>query len=160
MAGLGPIPNQQHQRERDTRRRQADSVTVTRDDVVRGPELRPGYGPETLAWYQTWRTSPQAQLFEATDWSRLALLAPIVDAHWSRATPSALAEIRLNEERLGATYVDRLRARMKIEAAGPAASVTPIHAVSRRAALTDRLTAATSAGAASADDDSDNALPF
>lgn len=122
MAGLGPVPKLQHQRERDTRRRQAGSIAVTPDGLVRGPDLmeetgRENWHPSTLAWYDRWRRSPQAQLFESTDWGRLVMLAPTVDFYHSTPRPSAsaLGEIRLNEERLGATYVDRLRARIHIK---------------------------------------------
>lgn len=86
----------------------------TADDEVRGPELAGQYGPEALASHSTWRRSPQAQLFEETDWSRLALLAPIVGGYFRRPSAAALSEIRMNEERLGATVVDRVRARIRI----------------------------------------------
>jgi hypothetical protein len=59
---------------------------------------------------------PQAALFEATDWGRLAMLAPIVEAYYRRPSAAALGEIRMSEERLGATIVDRLRARIRIDA--------------------------------------------
>jgi hypothetical protein len=106
------------------RRRNApthDAISLTRDDVLRGEDLatltgRADWSASTLAWFETWRRSPQAQVFEATDWSRLALLAPIVEQHFRRPSAAALGEIRMNEERLGATVVDRVRARMRIEA--------------------------------------------
>jgi len=115
MAGNGPAPKSHHQRERDTRRRQADVVKVKRDGVIRGPELKGDYSERTLEWYETWRRSPQARLFEETDWLRLSLLAPVVEAHYRSATTATLAEIRLNEASLGATVVDRLRARIRVE---------------------------------------------
>lgn len=147
MAGRGPAPKQQHQRERDTRRRNADVVTVSDDGQLRGPDLleatgREAWSPMTLAWYNTWRRSPQAALFEATDWGRLLLLAPMVDYYVTGAKPSAaaLSEIRLNEERLGATYVDRLRAKIAIERNdGPDATVTQLHSVTSRTDVTARL---------------------
>lgn len=120
MSGRGPTPNQQHQRERDTRRRQAGAVSVSHDGEVRGPELpdRPdGWHPETVHWWDTWRRSPQAQLFEPTDWEVLKRAALLHDYVWSSDKPSAAAisELRLIEERFGATYVDRQRARIRIE---------------------------------------------
>ncbi|MEV4281364.1 hypothetical protein [Actinoplanes xinjiangensis] len=51
----------------------------------------------------------QAAVFEGTDWLRLATLAPIVEAYWRRPSAAELSEIRMNEERLGATVVDRMR---------------------------------------------------
>jgi hypothetical protein len=114
MPGRGPLPSAQHQRERDTKRREAGIATVTRDGTIRGPALEGEFLPQTFSWYETWRTSPQAQVFEATDWLRLALLAHLVNAYFIAPTTGALAEIRLNEERLGATRPDRLRARIRI----------------------------------------------
>lgn len=160
MAGNGPAPKQQHQRERDTRRRQADSVTVTADRRVRGPKLVGDYLPQTVAWYDVWRRSPQAKLFEATDWQRLALLAPIVDQYWAKPHPVTLSEIRLNEERLGATYVDRLKARIRVEkeVEKPDATVTPLRAV--RDDVRARLRSAPTAATPTIDDESADPAPF
>ncbi|MFI7069561.1 phage terminase small subunit [Micromonospora sediminicola] len=134
------------------RRRNAPThgeTVLPRDDAVRGPELAEltagrEFRPETTAWFETWRRSPQAAVFEATDWLRLATLAPIVDAYWRRPSAAALSEIRMNEERLGATVVDRMRARMRIETdedadedEGLPAGVTSL--TQRRAELRDRL---------------------
>jgi hypothetical protein len=95
---------------------------LVRDDEVRGPSLEEATGvaaeswlPQVVTWWETWRNAPQAQVFEATDWGRLAMLAPIVQAYWKRPSAAALSEIRMNEERLGATVVDRMRARLRIE---------------------------------------------
>jgi hypothetical protein len=138
MAGRGPAPKETHQRERDTRRRQADSVTVAVDGELRGPDLveetgRADWDAMTVAWYDRWRRSPQAQLFEDTDWGRLIMLAPIVDAYFTlKPSAAALSEIRLNEERLGATYVDRLRAKIKIDRSEqPVAEVVQLRDASR-----------------------------
>jgi hypothetical protein len=46
---------------------------------------------------------------------RLGILAPLVERYALRPSASALSEIRQNEERLGATVVDRMRARMIVE---------------------------------------------
>lgn len=108
------------------RRRNAPThptTVVTRDGVVRGPTLvqataRLDWDPVVVRWWDTWRRAPQAQLFEETDWMRLATLAPIVAAYWKRPSAAALSEVRMNEERLGATVMDRLRARIRIEEPG------------------------------------------
>jgi len=129
MAGNGPPPSPRR------RRRNADTfahgaVTV---DAAPGPDAGDVAGPPlpyerkylmaTRVWYATWRGSPQAQAFEATDWQRLHMLAPIVDAYWRGAAAGEprkdlLAEIRLNETLLGATHVDRLRGRITVERRG------------------------------------------
>lgn len=113
------------------RRRNApthDGITVTRDGQLRGPSLAEATGvpdeawlPQVVAWWNTWRRAPQAQVFEETDWARLVMLAPIVEAYWKRPGAAALGEIRMNEERLGATITDRMRARIRIEADDDAA---------------------------------------
>lgn len=108
-----------------------------RDGRVRGPEIeeatgRDGWPPMVRKWWQTWREAPQARDFEATDWMRLAILAPFVEAVLARPSAAALAEIRMNEERLGATVTDRMRARITIEPRdeededAPLAPVAPI----------------------------------
>ncbi len=137
----------------------ADQVVVA-DNRRRGPALVGEYGPETLAWYMTWRTSPQAQLFEATDWQRLQLLAPIVEGYYRKPSAAALGEIRMNEERLGATVVDRMRARIRVErpertataktAGAVGSNVTPINA--RRQSVAARLAPALTPPAPAAKD--------
>jgi hypothetical protein len=45
------------------------------------------------------------------------MLAPLVQAYWEEPKTSILAEIRLNEERLGATVRDRQSLRMNLKPA-------------------------------------------
>lgn len=150
MAGRGPAPKAQHQRERDTRRRQADAVTLTPDETLRGPELPSSIlnpHPETVEWWTTWRVSPQAQLFEATDWEALKRAALLHDYVWkSTATPTgkpsaaAISELRLIEERYGATFVDRQRAKIHIaRESGADAEVVQLRSVSSRADVMARM---------------------
>lgn len=125
-----------HQQKTDgTRRRRNvpahDVATLVRDGRRRGPTLKVATGgrawaPEVVRWWETWRRSPQASVFEATDWQRLAMLAPIVEAYWRDAEVKLLAEIRMNEERLGATVTDRMRARMKITDPEPAGGLVAL----------------------------------
>lgn len=115
---------------------------VTYDGEVRGPDLEGAYSEQTHTWYRTWQTSPQAQLFHATDWSRLLLLAPIVEAHFRRPTAAGLSEIRLNEERFGATVVDRMRARIHIDDASdnaPSGELVQLHVVNSREDVLARM---------------------
>ncbi|GAA3473897.1 phage terminase small subunit [Nonomuraea roseola] len=113
MAGQGPAP-------KDNRvRRNADSVdTITlAESPTDVPRLRgyARYSAATRAWWDTWANSPQAAVFAPTDWMRLSMLAPLVEQYHEEPKTALLAEIRLNEERLGATVADRQRLRMKIE---------------------------------------------
>jgi hypothetical protein len=138
MAGRGPAPKAQHQRERDTRRRQADSVVLSPDGVLRGPEVPlPDPHPATLAWWEAWRRSPQAQLFEETDWEALKRAALLQDYVWKSTKPSAAAisELRLIEERYGATYVDRQRAKIRIDHGAEDAEVVTLKVVGKEDVL-------------------------
>ena len=143
MAGRGPAPKPDDQR----RRRNTPTVEETRlvDDGQRvGPTItkatgRSDWSPYVKAWFETWRTSPQAKAFLGTDWQRLAMLVLLVAAFELDPKPTTLAEIRQNEERLGATVVDRQRARMKVERDdAPAAPVVAL-ATSRREDMARRL---------------------
>lgn len=113
MPGNGPVPKE------GRIRRNADTVETIALDSSAGteaPKLRgySKYSAATRSWWDTWCDSPQASAFTSTDWQRLAMLAPLVDLYWAEPKTALLAEIRLNEERLGATLADRQRLRMKL----------------------------------------------
>ncbi|MCG6499451.1 hypothetical protein [Kitasatospora sp. A2-31] len=116
MAGTGPVPKPADQR----RRRNADPTAgaVLPADGPAGPTpVLPGghdYDSRTLEWYETWRSSPQASLFLATDWQRLHMLAQLVELYWTEPKKELLSEIRLNEAALGATAADRARLRWTV----------------------------------------------
>lgn len=115
MPGNGPLPKDPSQR----RRRNADAVTTTvlPAEGPQGPTPDlPGhdYDSRTLAWYETWRTSPQAATFLPTDWQRLHMLAEMVQQYWEEPRKELLAEIRLNEAALGGTAADRIRLRWTV----------------------------------------------
>jgi len=137
MAGIGPAPKDPAQR----RRRNADpAATVLPSTGPPGPTpVLPGghdYDSRTLAWYDTWRTSPQAATFLATDWQRLHMLAQLVELYWASPGKELLSEIRLNEASLGATAADRARLRWTV--AEPAAPAPRKRAAASRAATTRR----------------------
>ncbi|PPG35025.1 hypothetical protein C5E10_05330 [Pseudoclavibacter sp. RFBG4] len=122
--GTTHAPKSEATRHRHARPAHGEKVIV-RDNRTRGPRLEGEWSSETQTWYETWRKSPQSQLFEATDWQRLRLLAPLVEANFIKPSAAGLSEIRLNEERLGATVVDRMRARIAITERDPGASNAP-----------------------------------
>lgn len=160
----GPLPKPERQRERDTKRRASEFTTVTRDGVVRGPTIEEATGssawePMTIRWWDTWRRSPQASLFEDTDWLRLATMAPLYDGHVRRPSAAAMSEIRMNEERLGATYADRLRGRIRIED-GETAEVTPLHSVKAGKADLRARFASPAQPPAAVEDDPDGEPPY
>lgn len=152
MSGNGPIPKPNRQRDRDTKRRDRDVRVVTPDNQLRGPELptEHGFDPRTVAYYETWRRSPQAQVFEDTDWLALQLILPLFDGNLRKPSAAAVTEIRMTTAALGGTYADRLRiAKLHVDRSGeldetaPAAAVgsnvTPITA--RRDSIRARLVA-------------------
>lgn len=120
MAGRGAPPKDPEKRVR----RNADTVPtseLTADDELRGPEL-PGdvlgddeqWHPQTLRWWNTWRTSPQAQTFLQTDWDFLLDTALMHHTMWAKGRWEFAAELRLRAAKFGATPEDRARLRMKV----------------------------------------------
>jgi hypothetical protein len=143
MGGVGPPPSE-NKRRRNSDEFADQAVTVPADATVDAPALPDAeqYGPRTLEWYATWCRTPQASLFTVTDWQRLHMLAPLVEMYWAAPSTRLLAEIRLSESLLGATHVDRMRARIKVEAprresSGSAPGVVTDMTAARRKRMTD-----------------------
>lgn len=128
MAGMGPAPKEggklgRYQSPLD------DGAVEVPGDGPQGPVEAPKlpyyreYGVQTRRWWDTWCAAPQAHAFTPTDWQRLLMLAPVVEAYYAavgnprnlRSALLALTEIRQNESLLGATHLDRLRGRIKID---------------------------------------------
>jgi hypothetical protein len=119
----GPPPSE-HKRRRNADTYADVKATVVDDGELVGPGLEgPDWSAHARSYWDTWRRSPQAKTFLATDWMRLRMLVPLVESYLSDPTPQKMAEIRQNESLLGATHADRLRARIKVEK--PAESTTP-----------------------------------
>lgn len=126
MAGNGPAPSpQRRRRNADTYSDVQTKVQATSDEL-RGPSLYEAtcsqsvdWPPQVRAlverWWMTWRRSPLAESFLATDWGRLGMLAPLVASYYTQPNFAKMAEIRQSESLLGATHVDRLKARIKVE---------------------------------------------
>lgn len=149
MAGRGPAPKDPAKR----RRRNADpkpTTTVADDGEVRGLELPEGvlpdeesWHPRTVMWWETWRRSPQAQTFTATDWDFLVDTALMHHVMWTKGRWEFASELRLRAGKFGATPEDRLRLRMEIEAPSGGTPPAPVNdpgsvtnIASRRARLT------------------------
>ena len=122
MAGRGPAPKDPSERRR---RNLPDELTViAADGESHGPELPDSmeWPSATLAWWETWRRSAQAQTFTDTDWSFLVDTA-ILHANFWLGDLKAAAELRLRVAKFGATPEDR--ARLKIAVGEPGAKPTP-----------------------------------
>jgi hypothetical protein len=135
MAG-GRAPSPQLSRPNDQARREAASTKVAADGVLRGPELPDGEWHErTLAWWQTWRRSPQAQAFAETDWDVLAETALLHTRMWNGQV-SIAPELRLRVAKFGATVEDRLRLKMLIQSdIDEVKTAKPVMATDRRRRL-------------------------
>lgn len=120
MAGRGPAPKEPERRARGTLDGNVQTV-VTDDGAVRGfdlPAARPGGGvwPDvTCRWWDAYRRSPQAQLWTDTDWFAHLATAELHALFFGDGESKVAAELRLRESRMGATYEDRLRLRLRVE---------------------------------------------
>ncbi len=112
----GPLPHPSPRR----RNRREVTRTLRPDGTVRGPELPAedpdgsGWHPRTLAWWDTWRASPQAQTFSATDWQYLIDTAALHSTMWSAGRIELAGEVRLRAAKFGATPEDRARLRVHV----------------------------------------------
>jgi hypothetical protein len=98
-------------------------LTAANDDEVRGPDLpidvlpdHEQWHPRTREWWRTWRRSPQAQAFTATDWDFLIDTALMHHTMWSKGRWEFASELRLRAAKFGATPEDRMRLRMQVTA--------------------------------------------
>lgn len=90
-------------------------TVITADGQRHGKDL-PGtfeWPPETLAWWETWRTSAQASKFTDTDWSFL-LDTAVLHAEFWLGNRALARELRLRAAKFGATPEDRARLRIEI----------------------------------------------
>src|SRR5262245_8881116 len=111
----GPKPKPDGKRER--RNAPTFETTLLDGSPAKAPPMPRGkWRAATRRWWKVWSESPQAKLFLSTDWERLEMLLPIVDAYF-RGDLKLLAEIRLNEAKLGGTAEDRLRLRWRLREA-------------------------------------------
>lgn len=111
MSGVGPPPSANPRRRNEQPEGHLEPGEVPeRLKKLRG---RSTFGAMTQVWWDVWADCPQAEFFQATDWMRLQMIAPLVDAYFKKPGHYSLAEIRQNESLLGATVMDRMRLRMK-----------------------------------------------
>ncbi|MFF4478668.1 hypothetical protein ACFY1A_16860 [Streptomyces sp. NPDC001520] len=126
MAGRGPAPKDPSKRRR--RNASEPETVLTPDDELRGPELPEGalgvnaktgeiieWHPMTVAWWLTWRKSPQAQTFTDTDWAFLVDTALMHHSMWAKGQWTLAAEVRLRAAKFGATPEDRARLKLKVD---------------------------------------------
>jgi len=143
MAGRGPSPKGNRQRDRDVSNRQAVSMESSGPQSLPNDLLPEGesWHPATLRWWQTWAESPLAADLPAVDWCELEACAVLHHEFMRKRTFTLASELRLRVSKFGATPEDRMRLKIKVEtpaASGSsqasAAAVTDIR--SRRSRLT------------------------
>lgn len=119
MAGRGPAPKVQRQRERDTKRRDSEFTDIYPDRRKRGPRLPAdhGYKDNVVRIYEDMRGWPQAQTWTASEWLLIqTLLLPLYDTFLNGRgkNGNTAGEIRQLLASLGTTLPDRQRARIRI----------------------------------------------
>ena len=137
MAGVGPPPKEERQRDRDRPVRELvksdgklggfdlpDDVLppIKIDGKVQfthdGEILREEWHPQTVRWWNNWRESPQAtRMLTGPDWDYLLDTALLHHQMWETGGKNSerAGEIRLRVATFGATYADRLRLKYEIE---------------------------------------------
>lgn len=139
MGGVGQVPKERRQRDRDTPVRdvvKADGKIggfSLPDDVLpyiplneEHPDFDPmiedrtreDWHPQTVRWWNSWRESPQAtRMLTAVDWDYLLDTALLHHQMWMSGGKNSerAAEIRLRVATFGATPADRLRLKLEIE---------------------------------------------
>lgn len=151
MGGVGPAPAAT----RKSKKKLSPMQLVKAPDVAMGPELPDGWltdrhgnaiewHPATKAWWDNWRTSPQAtRMLTGPDWDFLLDTALMHHSMWNYKKWELASEVRLRVAKFGATPDDRARLRMEVHTNQDAAigvesqsnNVTDIR--SRRARLSD-----------------------
>lgn len=115
MGARGPAPKDGSVT-RHPPKQQPKNMEAAPPDVPKLAEFFPSitFLPQTLAWWDAWVSSPQADYLAGTDWQTLLRLAPLVDAFFVEPTAQRAAEIRQTEAKLGGTVSDRDRLGWKI----------------------------------------------
>lgn len=112
MAGRGPAPKPADRRARTNK--DGAPNTVLRFEHAEAPDLPDDidWHERTVAWWDMWKRSAQADTFTETDWSFLLDTALMHHAMWSKGQWTLAAEVRLRVAKFGATPEDRARLRM------------------------------------------------
>ena len=124
MPGAGPAGKQNRSRARDNEVRD----TVKSDGRLGGWALPEGvlgvdaktgaqieWHPQTVAWWDAWRASPQGtRMVTEPDWQFLLDTALMHHSMWANQRWDFAAEVRLRAAKFGATPEDRMRLKFEI----------------------------------------------
>jgi hypothetical protein len=89
-------------------------------DGIPIPDADPKWKPAARSWFNSLKLSGQSQMFEASDWATAVAAANAYDVFMRTWNSSVFAQFVRLSERLGATLVDRKRARIELEDPAPA----------------------------------------
>jgi hypothetical protein len=122
MGSRGPVPKARRSRARD----EVPETILNGPRASQKPKMPAGkWSADTVSWWMTWASSPQASEFSATDWMRLRMLLPLIEAYWREPDRFLMGEIRASESKLGCLVEDRRRMRLKIERSVPKPAKDP-----------------------------------
>jgi hypothetical protein len=142
----GRVPQDVLSRPRDTRRREAETVTVSDTGQLAGPELPSGvlttdeaWHPRTVAFWEELRKHPLMQNEPGLSWQYAIDIARLHHQMWQHDQFQLAAEIRLRVAKFALTPEDRQRLKVRIaQPVNPAPSGPG--SVSDIASRRDRLT--------------------
>lgn len=112
MAGMGPAPKPAGRRARANKDPVPSVVLEFRKADAQDLPDEIDWHPRTVAWWEMWKRSAQAETFTESDWSFLLDTALMHHAMWSKGQWTLAAEVRLRVAKFGATPEDRARLRM------------------------------------------------
>lgn len=114
MGSRGPVPKRSDQRRRRNKEG-GEVVKAVVDGEVRGPDLKGQHSAVGKRFYESLRTSGQAQFFEPSDWAAAELTVLAIDAFVKRPSAVMLSSITSAMSNLLTTEGDRRRVRMELE---------------------------------------------
>src|SRR5215472_14153629 len=83
------------------------------------PDADPTWNPLVQSWFRSLLLSGQSELWEASDFATAVLAAKAYDVFLKTYNAGILAAFTRLSERLGVTFVDRIRARIELEEPEP-----------------------------------------
>lgn len=111
MAGRGPRPKDPSRRARSDGAEWAAVKWVESAQPSLPEDI--AWPPQTVAWWEMWRTSPLSAKFGSVDWAFLLDTAILHAKLWGDGDTSVLPELRLRVAKYGATPEDRARLRIQ-----------------------------------------------
>jgi hypothetical protein len=90
------------------------SKGTSRNKGIPIPKASPKWHPAAQSWFRSLALSGQSEFYEASDWATAVACAQAYDAFLRTRNASLLGQFTRLSERLGATIIDRKRARIEL----------------------------------------------